>query len=55
MIARMWRGAVRREDGDAYASYMQTTGIVGYARTPARPATGPSSCCAATSATAASS
>jgi len=25
---------VRREDGDAYASYMQTTGIAGYARTP---------------------
>ena len=34
MIARIWRGAVRREDGDAYASYMQTTGIAGYARTP---------------------
>jgi hypothetical protein len=52
MIARIWSGAVRREDGDAYASYMQTTGIAGYARTPG---TGPSSCCAATSATAASS
>jgi heme-degrading monooxygenase HmoA len=34
MIARMWRGAVRREDGDAYARYMQATGIAGYARTP---------------------
>ncbi len=33
-IARIWRGAVRREDGDAYASYMRTTGIAGYARTP---------------------
>jgi heme-degrading monooxygenase HmoA len=34
MIARIWRGAVRRQDGDAYASYMQTTGIAGYANTP---------------------
>jgi heme-degrading monooxygenase HmoA len=34
MIARIWKGAVRREDGDAYASYMQTTGIAGYTRTP---------------------
>jgi heme-degrading monooxygenase HmoA len=34
MIARMWRGAVRRQDGDAYARYMQATGIAGYARTP---------------------
>lgn len=34
MIARIWRGAVRREDGDAYARYMQATGIAGYARTP---------------------
>jgi heme-degrading monooxygenase HmoA len=34
MIARIWKGAVRREDGDAYASYMQTTGIAAYTRTP---------------------
>jgi heme-degrading monooxygenase HmoA len=34
MIARIWKGAVRREDGDAYASYMQATGIAGYTRTP---------------------
>jgi heme-degrading monooxygenase HmoA len=34
MIARVWRGAVRREDGDAYAEYMQATGIAGYTRTP---------------------
>lgn len=34
MIARIWRGAVRREDGDAYADYMQATGIAGYVRTP---------------------
>jgi heme-degrading monooxygenase HmoA len=34
MIARIWKGAVRREDGDAYARYMQDTGITSYARTP---------------------
>ena len=34
MIARIWRGAVRREDGDAYAAYMRDTGIAGYRRTP---------------------
>jgi heme-degrading monooxygenase HmoA len=34
MIARIWKGAVRREDGDAYAEYMQATGIAGYTRTP---------------------
>ncbi len=34
MIARVWKGAVRKEDGDAYASYMQDTGIAGYANTP---------------------
>ena len=31
MIARTWRGAVKREDGDAYADYMQATGVAGYA------------------------
>jgi heme-degrading monooxygenase HmoA len=31
MIARTWRGAVRREDADAYADYMQATGVAGYA------------------------
>lgn len=31
MIARTWRGAVRKEDGDAYADYMQDTGVAGYA------------------------
>ena len=30
MIARTWRGAVRREDGDAYAEYMLETGVKGY-------------------------
>src|SRR6266540_3604221 len=34
MIAHIWRGAVRREDGEAYAEYMQATGIAGYTRTP---------------------
>ena len=34
MIARIWRGAVRQEDGDAYARYMRETGVAGYARTP---------------------
>lgn len=34
MVARIWRGAVRSEDGDEYASYMQDTGIAGYAGTP---------------------
>jgi heme-degrading monooxygenase HmoA len=34
MIARTWRGAVRREDADAYADYMRSTGVAGYAATP---------------------
>jgi heme-degrading monooxygenase HmoA len=34
VIARIWRGAVRREDGAAYADYMRETGVRGYARTP---------------------
>jgi heme-degrading monooxygenase HmoA len=34
MIARTWRGAVRREDADAYADYMQETGVAGYRDTP---------------------
>jgi heme-degrading monooxygenase HmoA len=34
LIARIWRGAVRKHDGDAYARYMQDTGVAGYARTP---------------------
>jgi heme-degrading monooxygenase HmoA len=33
MIARIWKGAVRRTDGDAYAEYMRETGVAGYART----------------------
>lgn len=31
MIARTWRGAVRREDAAAYAAYMRDTGVPGYA------------------------
>ena len=34
MIARIWRGAVRREDGDAYADYIEATGVAGYRETP---------------------
>jgi heme-degrading monooxygenase HmoA len=34
MIARIWRGAVRSQDGDAYARYMRETGVAGYAGTP---------------------
>jgi heme-degrading monooxygenase HmoA len=34
VIARTWRGAVRREDRDAYAEYMHETGVAGYVATP---------------------
>jgi heme-degrading monooxygenase HmoA len=34
LIARIWKGAVGPQDGDAYAGYMQTTGIPAYATTP---------------------
>lgn len=34
MIARIWRGAVSSKDADAYASYMERTGIPGYTQTP---------------------
>ena len=33
MIARIWRGAVRAEDADQYSSYMERTGVAGYAET----------------------
>jgi heme-degrading monooxygenase HmoA len=33
VIARIWRGAVRRDDRETYAAYMQETGVAGYART----------------------
>jgi len=34
MIARIWRGAVAQADGDAYAEYMDGTGMAGYKSTP---------------------
>ncbi len=34
MIARIWRGAVAQADGDAYADYMDGTGMAGYTKTP---------------------
>ena len=34
MIARIWRGVVRREDAAAYASYIDTTGMAEYRATP---------------------
>jgi aminoglycoside 6'-N-acetyltransferase len=34
MIARIWSGAVRRADSDAYAEYMRETGVAGYLETP---------------------
>jgi heme-degrading monooxygenase HmoA len=34
VIARIWTGAVHKEDGDAYAKYMRGTGVTAYAETP---------------------
>ena len=34
VLARLWKGAVRKQDAAAYAEYMQHTGIAGYASTP---------------------
>jgi heme-degrading monooxygenase HmoA len=34
MIARLWRGAVRRDDADAYVDYVGATGIPAYRATP---------------------
>ena len=34
MIARIWKGAVRRADGDEYAQYLRDTGLADYAGTP---------------------
>ncbi|HEX7254889.1 MAG TPA: hypothetical protein VF236_03095 [Gaiellaceae bacterium] len=34
MIARVWKGAIRRADAAAYVEYMRQTGIPGYAETP---------------------
>jgi heme-degrading monooxygenase HmoA len=33
MIARIWRGVVRREDADAYGEYIGETGLAGYLAT----------------------
>lgn len=33
MIARIWKGVVRREDSDAYAAYIRDTGFSEYAAT----------------------
>ena len=34
MIARLWTGAVRKQDGAGYAAYLRETGIAAYAQTP---------------------
>jgi heme-degrading monooxygenase HmoA len=34
MIARIWRGAVRRDDADTYAEYISNTGMAEYRSTP---------------------
>ena len=34
MIARSWRGAVRNADAEAYAAYIDETGMRAYAATP---------------------
>jgi heme-degrading monooxygenase HmoA len=34
MIARIWKGKVRRPDADTYARYIADTGLAGYAETP---------------------
>jgi heme-degrading monooxygenase HmoA len=34
VIARIWRGAVQKADGDRYAAYMVETGVAGYAKVP---------------------
>jgi heme-degrading monooxygenase HmoA len=33
VIARIWRGAVRPEDAEAYGAYISRTGLSGYAAT----------------------
>jgi heme-degrading monooxygenase HmoA len=34
MIARIWRGATRAQDGDVYLDYLQRTGFAEYRATP---------------------
>jgi heme-degrading monooxygenase HmoA len=33
-LARLWRGATKAEDADAYLAYLHESGIPGYRRTP---------------------
>ena len=33
MIARIWRGAVKRDDAEEYAQYIRDTGFAEYGRT----------------------
>ena len=40
MIARSWRGAVKTADAEAYAAYIDETGMQHYAATPATAARG---------------
>jgi heme-degrading monooxygenase HmoA len=34
IVARLWRGSTRAEDGDRYLEYLRATGLAEYARTP---------------------
>jgi heme-degrading monooxygenase HmoA len=34
MIARIWKGAVKKDDGEAYAEYLDQTGVAAYKSTP---------------------
>ena len=34
MVARIWRGVVRRDDADEYAVYIRDTGFTAYGATP---------------------
>ena len=34
MIARIWRGVVRRDDAEAYVNYIVNTGMAEYRSTP---------------------
>ena len=34
MIARLWTGAVRKQDGAGYAAYLRETGVAACAQTP---------------------
>ena len=34
MIARIWRGVVKRADGDEYEAYIEATGFAAYGETP---------------------